>query len=139
MLLTSVGSMRAESTPATSGIDDVLLVITGVPHAIASSSGMPKLSRSDVYRNANAALYIDTRSLLSTYPAGTIYSRAYSILLRLRISLMMSLLQSAMSSSRFTDDNLRYLAKARMVRSEFFFGSVLPRKKKNPLLRIYLP
>ena len=43
-------------------------VITGVPHAIASSMGMPKLSLSEVYRNAYAPLYRYARSLLGIYP-----------------------------------------------------------------------
>ena len=47
--------------PPISGIDDVLLVMTGVPHAIASNKGMPKLSRSDVYKNAKALLKISDR------------------------------------------------------------------------------
>ena len=39
--------MMAAAVPDISGIDDVLDVITGVPQAIASSMGNPKLSRNE--------------------------------------------------------------------------------------------
>ena len=52
-----VGSHSKAPGPPTSGMEEVLEVMTGVPQAIASSKGMPKLSRNDVYRKAKAPLY----------------------------------------------------------------------------------
>ena len=41
------GSINMAPSPATSGMADVLPVKIGVPHAIASSCGIPKLSRKE--------------------------------------------------------------------------------------------
>ena len=54
--LASVGSHSKAPGPPTSGMEEVLEVTTGVPQAIASSKGIPKLSRNDVYRKAKAPL-----------------------------------------------------------------------------------
>ena len=43
-------------------------VMTGVPHAIASSIGMPKLSLSEGYRKANAPEKTAGRSVFFIYP-----------------------------------------------------------------------
>lgn len=40
----SVGETKKPASPTTSGIDDVLELITGHPHCIASKSGSPKPS-----------------------------------------------------------------------------------------------
>ena len=50
------GFTKMAPVPATSGIAEVLELITGVPQAMASSRGMPKLSRKDLYRKAEAPL-----------------------------------------------------------------------------------
>ena len=44
----SSGFTKAAFLPAISGIDDVLLVTTAVPQAMASSNGIPQLSRNEV-------------------------------------------------------------------------------------------
>ena len=48
------GFTNKAASPATSGKADVLEVITGVPQAMDSNTGMPKLSRSDGYKNTLA-------------------------------------------------------------------------------------
>lgn len=45
-----VGSESNASVPPISGMEEVLEVTTGVPQAIASNRGMPKLSLNDVYK-----------------------------------------------------------------------------------------
>ena len=52
----SDGLIRIPSGPAISGMAEVFEVMTGVPQAIASRMGMPKLSRRDVYMKADAPL-----------------------------------------------------------------------------------
>ena len=48
------GLTSRAASPATSGNAEVLDVITGVPQAMDSSTGMPKLSRNDGYKNTLA-------------------------------------------------------------------------------------
>jgi len=52
-----VGSESNASVPPISGMEEVLEVTTGVPQAIASNRGMPKLSLNDVYKKAKEPLY----------------------------------------------------------------------------------
>ena len=54
----SVLSIQHPHAGSTASQGVPLVVMTGVPHAIASNRGMPKLSLRDVYRKANAPLYI---------------------------------------------------------------------------------
>ena len=61
---TAIGSANNPPFPAISGMAEVFPVITGVPHAIASSMGIPKLSLREVYRKTKAPLYKYAKSLL---------------------------------------------------------------------------
>src|SRR5438034_710472 len=50
------GLTSTAASPATSFIEELFDVITGVPHDIASTIGMPKPSSSEGYTNATAPL-----------------------------------------------------------------------------------
>ena len=60
------GSQRMAASPATSGSDDRLEAIEGVPHAIASRSGRPNPSYSDGMTKQSAAEYQRGKSSCGT-------------------------------------------------------------------------
>lgn len=67
-------SIIIPASPITSGNDELLLVITGHPQAMASKTGKPNPSYFDVNVNHSAPLYNEAKSLSATYPIFNILS-----------------------------------------------------------------
>src|SRR2546426_1616924 len=75
---TSSGSSRIPASPTTSGMDAARDAITGVPHAIASSTGRPNPSYNDGYTSAAAHWYNVSSRVSLTGPRRTTASGSFA-------------------------------------------------------------
>src|SRR3990170_7152645 len=68
------GCTESAASPATSGNDPALTIITGVPQAIASRTGNPNPSRGEGETKTDAPLYRAGNIWSGTYPVNSVLS-----------------------------------------------------------------